>query len=295
MKKNIFKFGAALTAAMMVFSAAAMLAYAEGDEVPAESETVVSDVVEAPVEETEDTEAPAEDAEAPEDEEAPADEAEEVVIPVETEEITNEDIEAAAEVETAAGQVDADGSVIEIGTIAAAKATDYYEVTVPFTVQGTAPSQMTIFVYDITGLVSGTPDATVGYKAETPVGYINQDAKNATGTWDFKLSTEKFNDDSIIVVKLGGTDIDTPDAASVMLSDASPIDDVKYGDVNDDGKFNAADTLLVLQYGAGKTELTAEQQIIADVNCDGKFNAADTLLILQYGAGKIDSLPQKVQ
>lgn len=292
MKKNIFKFGAALTAAMMVFSAAAMLAYAEGDEVPAESETVVSDVVEAPVEETEDTEAPAEDAEVPEDEEAPADEAEEVVIPVETEEITNEDIEAAAEVETAAGQVDADGSVIEIGTIAAAKATDYYEVTVPFTVQGTAPSQMTIFVYDITGLVSGTPDATVGYKAETPVGYINQDAKNATGTWDFKLSTEKFNDDSIIVVKLGGTDIDTPDAASVMLSDASPAPDVKYGDANGDGKVNGLDAALVMRYYRTMIDETQINVEAADAWYDGKINGLDAATIMRYYRTMIDSLPQ---
>lgn len=287
MKKNIFKFGAALTAAMMVFSAAAMLAYAEGDEVPAESETVVSDVVEAPVEETEDTEAPAEDAEVPEDEEAPADEAEEVVIPVETEEITNEDIEAAAEVETAAGQVDADGSVIEIGTIAAAKATDYYEVTVPFTVQGTAPSQMTIFVYDITGLVSGTPDATVGYKAETPVGYINQDAKNATGTWDFKLSTEKFNDDSIIVVKLGGTDIDTPDAASVMLSDASPAPDVKLGDVDENGVIDMDDAGLVMQFFLEKTTLTDNQKAAANVDKNGDIDMDDAGKIMQYFLEKI--------
>ena len=217
-----------------------------------------------------------------------------MVVPLETEEITNADIEAAAEVEAAAGQADVDGSIVSIGKISASKTESYYEVSVPFTVTS-VQSQMTFFIYDITALASGTPDATVGFTSTTPVAYINQYAGEASGTYTFKLAADKYTDDSIIVVKIGGTDVATPDAASIKLADAQQGGDVVYGDVNGDGKWNAADTLLVLQFGAGKIEMTEEQKTSADVNLDGKFNAADTLLILQYGAGKIDTLPQPVQ
>ena len=53
------------------------------------------------------------------------------------------------------------------------------------------------------------------------------------------------------------------------------------GDVNADGKINARDAKLVLQYFNGQVTLTAEQQARADVNKDGKINARDAKLILQ--------------
>lgn len=280
MKKNIFKFGAALTAAMMVFSATASLAFAdEADEVVAEPETVVSDVVEAP-------EADAED--------MPADDAEEVAVPLETEDITAADIEAEV---TAAAKADdvATGSVIAIGNIAASKDSDYYTVSVPFTVSESVPSQLSFFVYDITALTSGDQNNTVGFTSETPVGYINQYAGAASGTYTFKLSTANYTDSSIIVVKMGGTDVTTPDAKSVVLGDAQQGGDVVYGDVNGDGSFDTKDTLLVLQYGVHKIDLTEDQVKSADVNVDGSFDTKDTLLILQYGAHKIDKLPQPIQ
>lgn len=49
MKKRIFKFGAALTAALMMFSATASLAFAEGDVVDNDADTSVTDTVEAPM------------------------------------------------------------------------------------------------------------------------------------------------------------------------------------------------------------------------------------------------------
>ncbi len=289
MKKNIFKFGAALTAAMMVFSATAMLAYADTDETVAEPETVVSDVVTDSVEDAEpqETEAPAEDAE-----EAPADNVQEVVIPLEMEESTVENIEAAAEIEAAA-QVDDNGSVIEIGTISAAKSTDYYTVTVPFTVEN-APSQMSFFVYDITALASGAPSTSVGYQTTTPVGYIDQAAgaaKKAEGKWVFKLSAESYSDDSIIVVKMGGTDVATPDAASVKLGDAQQGgSDVTLGDVNGDGTIDMADAGLVMQFYLEKTTFTDDQKSAANVDTvSSEINMADAGKIMQYYLEKITS------
>ena len=45
MKKRIFKFGAALTAALMMFSATASLAFAEGDVVDNNADASVTDTV----------------------------------------------------------------------------------------------------------------------------------------------------------------------------------------------------------------------------------------------------------
>lgn len=279
MKKNIFKFGAALTAAMMVFSATASLAFAdEADEVVTEPETVVSDVVEAP-------EADAE--------EISADDAEEVAVPLETEDITAADIEAEAEV-TAAAKADdvATGSVIAIGNIAASKDSDYYTVSVPFTVSESVPSQLSFFVYDITALTSGNQNNTVGFTSETPVGYINQYAGAASGTYTFKLSTANYTDSSIIVVKMGGTGVDTPDAKSMVLGEAQPGG--LMGDADKSGKVDNMDAALVMQY---YLELPGSDEKIdlsvSDVNASGKVDNMDAAVIMQYYLELIEDWPTK--
>ena len=72
---------------------------------------------------------------------------------------------------------------------------------------------------------------------------------------------------------------------SEIKSVESTITDL-IGDVNGDGKINARDAKLVLQYFNGKTEFTEEQKAKADVNGDGKINARDAKLILQIFNGK---------
>lgn len=58
------------------------------------------------------------------------------------------------------------------------------------------------------------------------------------------------------------------------------------GDVNDDGKINTADAVLILQcyVGIGDLELG-----VADVNLDGKINTVDAVKVLQYYVGLITS------
>ncbi len=58
------------------------------------------------------------------------------------------------------------------------------------------------------------------------------------------------------------------------------------GDVNEDGKVNAADALQVLSFAVGKRTLTDAQKAVADVNKDGKINAGDALEILKKSVGK---------
>jgi len=66
------------------------------------------------------------------------------------------------------------------------------------------------------------------------------------------------------------------------------------GDVNGDGKVDALDASLVLQYDAGLITFTEEQIIRADVNGDGKVDVLDASLILQYDAGLLRILPADI-
>ena len=313
MKNNFFKFGAALTAALMVFSALSAVAFADevdaveeapavvetvDTEAPAEDvETPAEDVeapaedVEAPAEDAEvpaeDVEAPAEDVEAPaEDVEAPAEDAEvptEVVVPMGvTEGVTEEEVQLAAE------DV-ATGSVITIGDISATDAGDYYTVSVPFSVEN-APEQMTFFVYDITSITDGNNQS--GFTATTPAGYIDQQAGVQSGTLVFNLpkgetgettATNGYNANSIIVVKAGGTGVDVPDAKSYALADAGQGGEILLGDANGDGEVNSRDALLVMRYFTYGTEQASEIDITAsDVNNDSEVNSRDALAIMRY-------------
>ncbi len=298
MKKKIFKFGAALTAALMICSATAGIAFAdEVDETDPNTAPAVEETVdEAAPEETVD-EGDVDDGDVDNVDDGDVNDVDdgevtdEVVVPLETEPIEAEDIEAAeAEVEAAAKVDDVPtGSVITIGSIEVTADDTYYTVKVPFTVQD-APDQITLFVYDITA-ITGNQNNEVGFTADTPVGYINQYAATEGTAYEFKLDKTKYSAGDILIAKIGGTGVDVPDAKSFTLEASGETPEVKYGDVNGDSNYDTKDTLLVMQYGANKVTLTPEQIKAADVNLDGLYDTKDTLLIMQYGAHKVDSLP----
>ena len=61
------------------------------------------------------------------------------------------------------------------------------------------------------------------------------------------------------------------------------------GDINEDGKINAQDALLVLKHAAKIEVLAFEKQLLsADVNVDGNINATDALDILKRASGIIN-------
>ncbi len=62
------------------------------------------------------------------------------------------------------------------------------------------------------------------------------------------------------------------------------------GDVDNNGRVNSVDVLMVLQYSTMKIELTQTQLLAADVTGDGNVNAADALRILKFVTGKVSSL-----
>lgn len=294
MKKRIFKFGAALTAALMICSATAGLAFA--DEIEAET----PETTEPAAVETVDEAAPSEEAteeETPAEEEAPAEEAEDVVIPIETNDITAEDVaaEAAAEVEAAAKADDvATGSAITIGDITSSSDESYYTVSVPFSVS-TVPSQMTLFVYNITAITEGAQNNTVGFKSETttPVGYINQYDGAAAATYTFKLAKSgdnAYKEGDIIVVKIGGTDVEIPDAKSYTLTDGGSGEEWKLGDANHDGNIDNRDAILVMRYASGMINTSDLNMTEANVTkTDGDVDNRDAIMIMRYASGMIQS------
>ena len=61
----------------------------------------------------------------------------------------------------------------------------------------------------------------------------------------------------------------------------------KKGDVNNNGKIDAADYLMVMDTILGKYPMSDQQKKAADVNGNGKIDAADYLMIMDYILGKI--------
>lgn len=57
------------------------------------------------------------------------------------------------------------------------------------------------------------------------------------------------------------------------------------GDVDNNGKINAADARLVLRYCARLETFSDVQILSSDINSDGKVTAADARLLLRYAAG----------
>ncbi len=274
MKKRVFKFGAALTAALMVFSATASLAFAD-EVVPEEPETVVEEVVEEAVVE-EETEEPAEEAE-------DADEADVVEVEVPLETGTVEDAEAAL----AAVEDVATGSVITIGDISATENDQYYTVSVPFSVEN-APNQMTFFVYDITQIADG--NNTTSFSSTTPVGYINQHDGATTGTYQFKLSKANYTDDSVIVVKIGGTGVEVPDAKSYSLAGSTQG---KIGDADGNGTVDNGDAILVMRYYMNMADETELDMSVSDTYAaDGSVDNRDAISIMKFYMNQITELPE---
>lgn len=57
------------------------------------------------------------------------------------------------------------------------------------------------------------------------------------------------------------------------------------GDINNDGVVNSADSLLLMKYIVGQTELDSTQRVNADVDRNDTLNSKDALLIIQFSSG----------
>ncbi len=72
-------------------------------------------------------------------------------------------------------------------------------------------------------------------------------------------------------------------ATSIVVTSAVQ----SFGDVNNDGKINSSDALMVLQVSVKKAEKKEDIFLYGDVDVNGKLNSTDALLILQKGVGEV--------
>lgn len=58
-----------------------------------------------------------------------------------------------------------------------------------------------------------------------------------------------------------------------------------FGDLNNDGRVDSSDALIILKASTSLASLSNSQKVYADVNADGKVDSADALLVLQRAVG----------
>ena len=112
--------------------------------------------------------------------------------------------------------------------------------------------------------------------------YIDQQASD--GSIRFTLKPKELTAGTSYSVYLSTTSKAVTKVASFQYGEKPAY---TLGDVNNDGKINSTDALLVLQYAVNTVSLDSAQQMAADVNRYGKINSTDALLILQYAVNII--------
>lgn len=82
---------------------------------------------------------------------------------------------------------------------------------------------------------------------------------------------------------------------SLALDIHKAAPEVKYGDVNNDGKINMQDYILTFQYCSKRVTLDEAALLAADVNGDTKVNMQDFILIFGYCTKRVSEFPAEGQ
>lgn len=121
--------------------------------------------------------------------------------------------------------------------------------------------------------------------------FAGKDIKKITiGEQVTSIGTGNFEDiDGIIIIGVPGSYAETyANDNGLTFKD---INDVTYGDVDENGKINSSDALTVLQSVVGIVQLSERQSKAADVDGSKKIDTSDALMILQYTVNIIDIFP----
>lgn len=121
--------------------------------------------------------------------------------------------------------------------------------------------------------------------------FAGKDIKKITiGEQVTSIGTGNFEDiDGIIIIGVPGSYAETyANDNGLTFKD---INDVTYGDVDENGKINSSDALTVLQSVVGIVQLNERQSKAADVDGSNKIDTSDALSILQYTVNIIDIFP----
>lgn len=135
---------------------------------------------------------------------------------------------------------------------------------------------------------------------------IKDDAKSGTypveivydseDIFNSKFENVAFNTiapEVVVVENIINTVVPTPDSTPVVTDSPIPTDTeaptetaiaYELGDVDDNGKVDATDALLVLKHAAKLSKLDDIQKLSADVTKDDRIDATDALMILKYAA-----------
>lgn len=144
--------------------------------------------------------------------------------------------------------------------------------------------------------ITAVADCPLNVTVSNNVATITYDTQNGSGV-------DMRNGVAVLTMKKSGASqsitsapkaIATKDANGALSPITQPnVTDDPYGgyalgDVNGDGKINAKDATLVMQYAIDLIELSDMQIARANVNKDNAINAKDATLILRYAIGLID-------
>ncbi len=135
--------------------------------------------------------------------------------------------------------------------------------------------------------INGGVVITQGTKGIYPV--KSAENGNTVTSTDITPPSDNHQKDFYIVLENGSVALLTPVNGKVTVFGLNePY--ALLGDLNDDGKIDAKDALVVLRIAVEKVTPTKIQQAAADVTTDGSTNAKDALEILKYAVEKPSAL-----
>ncbi len=124
-------------------------------------------------------------------------------------------------------------------------------------------AQATIIIFDATT----NEKPTAGNMIQ--IDQFEFDPDNTTYTYDYDAK-----EGQIIIVMMGGTDIQNPGSTTIVLED-----ELLLGDVLGDGKLDVADAVAVMQYTVNNTDVSEDFLLAADYNQDEKITMLDAIMI----------------
>lgn len=129
----------------------------------------------------------------------------------------------------------------------------------------------------------GTVNAKTLTVKATPV---NSDAK-VSGAGKITLKEGK-NTIKVVVTAENGSKKTYSITVNAHIPTENP-QQIKLGDVDNDGKITITDALLIFKHKSGEKTLSANAQKAADTNKNGTVDISDALLIFKYKSGEISS------
>lgn len=152
-------------------------------------------------------------------------------------------------------------------------------------------SRATANAYYLAVVIEADANGTMPSPTEDNLTYIDQQtATTGTGggTVSFILFPKEMKAGKTYLICLSGNGQALAPVGSFKYFEYVPY---MPGDVDDNGRVQSRDALMVLRHVARKITLNETQILAADVDDNGRIQSRDSLIILRYIAKKINVLP----